>query len=179
LISGTLADEVLDQPITGVNLMPGRLRDQLEGGRHLLVFLRHFGCIFCRETIADLRQAAEADPEFPSVLFFTQGTSIEGRAFLRRYWPRARAVSDPNLGFYEAFEVRRAGWIEALGPKVFAARSRAVAKGHENGPRSGDVWRMPGIFLVEDARILWRFEPEHAADHPDFATLMDQFRALA
>jgi hypothetical protein len=179
LISGTLPDDLLDRPITGVNLMPGRLRDQLEGGRHLLVFLRHFGCIFCRETIADLRQAAEADSGFPSVLFFTQGTTTEGRAFLRRYWPQARAVSDPNLDYYEAFGVRRAGWIEALGPKVFSARSRATAKGHENGPRSGDVWRMPGIFLVSDARILWRFEPEHAADHPDFATLMGQFRALA
>lgn len=178
MISGALPDDLLDHPVTGVNLMPGRLRDQIAEGRHLLVFLRHFGCIFCRETIAELRRAAGEDPGFPSVLFFIQGTSTEGRAFLRRYWPEARAVSDPDLGFYEAFGVRRASWIEALGPKVFAARRRAAAKGHENGPRSGDIWRMPGIFLVENGRILWRFEPEHAADHPEFATLGRELAAI-
>jgi peroxiredoxin len=167
----TIAKPVLDMPVTGVNLVPGRLRDQLEGGRTLLVFLRHFGCIFCRETVADLREIAERDDSFPQVLFFSEGSSTESRAFLRRYWPTARVVSDPAFEFYQAFGVGRASVIAALGPSVFRARSRAVKKGHENGPRTGDIWRMPGAFLVEGARVLWTHAPRHAADHPDFGRL--------
>src|SRR5690606_24023826 len=52
---------LLDEAVTGVNLMPGSLRDQLGDVPTLLVFLRHFGCVFCRETLADLRACAERD----------------------------------------------------------------------------------------------------------------------
>jgi hypothetical protein len=82
--------ELLDAPVAGINLVPGRLRDQLGPTPALLVFLRHLGCLFCRETVADLRAISERDPSFPPVLFFTQSTPVELRAFLRRDWPSAR-----------------------------------------------------------------------------------------
>ncbi len=167
----TIPDEVLDRPVNGVSLMPGRLRDQLDDAPTLLVFLRHFGCIFCRETITDLRATADAAPDFPRVLFFFQGTPTEGRAFLRRYWPDVRAVSDPELAFYDAFGVGQASWVQALGPSVLIAGRRAKKKGHESGERSGDIWRMPGVIAVQGDRILWRYHPRHAADHPDFASI--------
>lgn len=166
-----IPDAALDALVSGVGLVPGTLRDQLEGDVSLLVFLRHFGCIFCRETISDLRAAAEADPDYPNVLFFFQGGATQGRAFLRRYWPTARAVADPDLEFYEWFGVRRGSLVETLGPSVLKARGRAAAKGHENGPRSGDIWRMPGVFAVRAKRILWAHHPRHAADHPEFAKI--------
>ena len=34
---------LFDQPVSGLNLTPGTLRDQLSGDRTLFVFLRHFG----------------------------------------------------------------------------------------------------------------------------------------
>lgn len=174
-----ISDDLLDRPVVGVNLVPGRLRDQLADGPTLLVFLRHFGCIFCREAVAELRAAAEAREGFPSVLFFGQGNATETRAFLRRYWPTARVIVDPELALYDAFGVGRASLLQALGPAVLSARSRARAKGHENGPRSGDIWRMPGALLVADEQITWRYEPKHAADHPDFASIPDGLAASA
>lgn len=174
-----IPEAALEAPVTGVGLIPGTLRDQIEAGASLLVFLRHFGCMFCRETIADLRSATEADPGYPTVLFFFQGGPTEGRAFMRRYWPQARAVADPQLEFYDWFDVRRASLLEALGPSVLRARSRAAAKGHENGPREGDIWRMPGLFAVDGARIVWSHRPRHAADHPDFAAIPSLIAQLA
>ena len=166
-----IPEAALETPVTGVGLIPGNLSDQLGEGLSLLVFLRHFGCLFCRETVGDLRAAAEVDPEYPRVLFFFQGSPTEGRAFLRRDWPEARAVADPEQALYERFGVRRASLLEALGPAVLRSRQRARAKGHESGPRSGDIWRMPGIFAVEGRRIVWSHQPRHAADHPDFAAI--------
>jgi hypothetical protein len=51
-------DDVLDQTVVGVNLVPGTLRNQLGAGPTLLVFLRQLGCIFCREMVTRLREAS-------------------------------------------------------------------------------------------------------------------------
>ena len=166
-----IPEAALACPVTGVGLQPGNLGDQLGEQLSLLVFLRHFGCIFCREMVGDIRAAVDANPDYPNVLFFFQGSPTEGRAFLRRDFPAARAVSDPELTLYEAFGVRRASLLEGIGPSVLRARGRAAAKGHANGPRSGDIWRMPGVFAVEGTRIVWAHTPAHAADHPDFDAL--------
>ena len=173
----TLSDSILDRAVIGVNLAPSTLRDQLGEAPTLLVFLRHFGCIFCRETISDIRAASESQANFPDVLFFTQAEPTETKAFLRRYWPTARAISDPELVLYDALGVGRASFLQALGPAVLRARSRAVAKGHRNGPRSGDIWRLPGAMVVQEAQVIWRYEPTHAADHPDFAAIPTELRA--
>ncbi|MDH3684636.1 MAG: SelL-related redox protein [Myxococcales bacterium] len=163
--------EALAAPVTGVGLTPGKLIDQLEGGPQLLVFLRHFGCVFCRETVADLRAIAESDPTFPRVLFFFVGSSTEGRAFMRRYWPGVRAVADPEKRLYAAFGVERGGVLQMFGPGVWSGKRRARSKGHEQGERSGDIWMMPAAYLVDGATILWQHEYAHAADHPDFARI--------
>lgn len=166
-----IPDAALDLRVTGVHLVPGTLRDQLAGGPRLLVFLRHFGCMFCRETVADLRAAAQSVAGFPPVLFFFQGSPTEGRAFLRRYWPEASAVADPERRFYAALGVERGSLLQMFGPAVWTAKRRANEKGHANGAPSGDIWMMPGAFLVDGARVLWAHQYRHAADHPDFARL--------
>ena len=154
--------------------MPGRLRDQLDGCPQLLVFLRHFGCVFCLETVADLRAIAEDNPHFPPVLFFFIGSPTEGRAFMRRYWPGARAVADPDKRIYAAFGMGRGNLLQMFGPGVWAGNRRARAKGNTQGKRSGDIWMMPGCFLVDGPRVLWAHEYAHAADLPDFASIQDQ-----
>lgn len=164
---------LLSRAVTGPNLAPGTLGDQLGTELTLLVFLRHLGCIFCRETLADMRTVSEKDSRFPRPLFIFQGTSTEGRALLRRYWPRVRAVADPAAEFYEAFGIGRGGLLKMLGPAVWAAKSRAQAKGHRNGPRTGDIWRMPGVYLVRGEEILWAHEYRHAADHPEYALICE------
>lgn len=172
-----IPEEVLKQLVSGVNLVPGTLADQLGPGLTLLVFLRHFGCMFCRETVADLRAFVERQPAFPQPLVFYQGSPIEGRAFLRRDSPTLRAVSDPAADFYAAFGVERGGLLEMFGPAVWRGRARAAKKGHQNGERAGDIWRMPGMFLARGAEILWAHEYRHAADHPDYEIVLRQARA--
>lgn len=168
-----IPDAVLDRPVNGLNLAPGTLRDQLGDELVLLVFLRHFGCIFCRETLADMRALAERDPRFPEPLFFFQGSPTEGRAFLRRYWPSLRAVADPEAEIYEAFGIGRGNVVQMFRPAVWAAHSRAQAKGHALGERSGDIWRMPGVFLAHGPEILWAHTYRHAADHPDYGLICE------
>jgi hypothetical protein len=55
-----------------------------------------------------------------------------------------------------------------LRPALWSAERRARAKGHEGGERTGDIWRLPGVFLVEGARVMWSHEFRHAGDHPEW-----------
>jgi hypothetical protein len=50
-----ISEQLLNHPIEGVNLSGRTLKEELGDVPKLLVFLRHFGCIFCRELIADMR----------------------------------------------------------------------------------------------------------------------------
>lgn len=168
-----IPDGVLERPVSGLNLMPGTLRDQLAEDVNLLVFLRHFGCIFCRETVADMRALTERDGRFPKPLFFFQGSATEGRALLRRDWPSVRAIADPEAEIYEAFGLQRGNLFQMFRPAVWAGRSLAKAKGHENGPHDGDIWRMPGVYLARGAAISWAHHYRHAADHPDYEQISE------
>lgn len=169
-----IPDELLTRYVNGVNLMPGTLRDQLGAAPTLLVFLRHFGCPFCRATLVGLRDAARQDPSYPPVLFFYQGSPTEGRAFMRRYWPEARAVADPEAVFYQGMGIGRAGILQMFHPGVVPALLRARAQGlldaaDERG--SGDERRMPGLFVARAGEIVWAYRARHQADHPAFASI--------
>lgn len=167
----SLPATVLDTPVEGVNLRPGTLREQLGDTPTLLIFLRHFGCLFCREMVQDIRQFAATTPDYPPVLFFYQGNGDEGKHFFDRYWPEARAVADSPKTFYTAFGIERGGLKEMLGPEVWACGIRAASKGHTGGIPVGDPWMMPGAFLVQGDQIIWRHTFRHAGDHPDFAKI--------
>jgi hypothetical protein len=171
-----IPDAVLDEGVGGVNLVPGTLRDQLGPGPTLVVFLRQLGCIFCRETVGRLREASERRSDFPPLLFFFQGSGTEGRVFLSRSWPEARAVADRPKRFYEAFGVERGGVLELFGPGVWSAHRRARAAGFEQGERVGDVRMMPGVFWVEGGRVRWRHVFRHAGDAPDFERIPELAR---
>ena len=128
--------------------------------------------MFCRETIGELKKATAESPDYPPILLFYQGDVAEGQAFFRKLWPEARAVSDTDKTYYQAFNIRRASWSEALGPSVLACGVRTSAKGYANGVPTGDVWQMPGMFAATaDGRIIWQHDFAHVADHPDFAQL--------
>jgi hypothetical protein len=169
-----IPDELLGRYVNGVNLMPGTLRDQLGAAPTLLVFLRHFGCPFCKETLAGLRGASGQNAAYPPVLFFYQGSPTEGRAFLRRYWPEARAIADPEAVIYDGMGVGRAGLLQLFHPGIVPALIRARNAGHFEGygeGPSGDSRRMPGLFIARGAEIVWAHRARHQADHPEFARI--------
>lgn len=162
-------DALLARPVTGLNLVPGTLADQLDPAGTLLVFLRHFGCIFCREMISDLRKLTGEDATFPPVLAFFQGTVEQGREFFAPRWPEVRAVADAPKVFYEGMGLTWGSVRQMFGPRAWACGFRALSKGHFVGMKViGDPWLLPGVFLVRDRQVVWKHDFEHAGDHPDW-----------
>ncbi len=162
---------VLDAAVEGRNLRPGTLRDQLGSRPTLLVMLRHLGCPFCREWLAELRQAGSTDPSFPATLYFHLGNKEQGDAFFSAQAPEARAIADPKGYFYNALGVPKAPKRQLLDPRVWACGIRASRGGHKAGRPVGDPFVMPGLFLVEGDRVTWSFIPGHMGGLPNVADI--------
>ena len=121
----SIPTDILQSPVEGLNLRGPTLADQLGDRPALLVFLRHFGCMFCREMVRDLR-ALSVQPGYPPIVFFFQGSLEEGKAFFEEYHPGARAIADLPKRFYTALGLRRATMGQMFGIQVWTCSFRAM-----------------------------------------------------
>ena len=168
----------LKTPVAGLNVRPGTLDDQLSPPATLLVFLRHLGCMFCREMVADLRATAEADATFPPVVLVTQSPAEDAAAFFGERWPAARVVTDPDRVLYTAFSVTRANFGGLFGPVVWSCAVRAVAKGNRQSPTQtlrpthGDPWLLSALFLIAPGgQVFWEQRARHAGERADLTAV--------
>jgi len=142
----------------------------------LLVFLRHAGCTFCREALSDLaRLRPEIERAGSGVAFVTMSLEPEAQAFFERYgMGDAPRISDPECKLYRAFELRRGGWRDMFGWKVWKRGLEAgLLQGHGVGPVEGDSFRMPGVFLIHEGKVVRGFRHDGPADRPDYLKLAD------
>lgn len=138
---------------------------------HLVVFLRHFGCTFCRETLEELTmQRAEIEEEGTRLLIVHMGEAAEGQRVLDAAGLDDVAhLSDPSTSLYRSFGLERGRFGQLFGwsswTRGFAARRHGV------GRLVGDGFQMPGVFLVDDGQIVRAFRHARASDRPDYHEL--------
>jgi peroxiredoxin len=143
----------------------------------LLVFLRHTGCTFCREALADLaRQRGEIEASGVRIALVHMSTEKQGECFLRRYGLEALPrVSDPRRSLYRAFGLGRGGLLRLFGPKVWIRGFEAgILRRHGIGRLVGDGFQMPGVFLVFHGEVLASYRHHTAADRPDYLSMARQ-----
>lgn len=165
--SGTAGVEVLDQN--------GQKIDDLSREKPVLVvFLRHFGCTFCREALADLRvQRSRIEAAGVGIALVHMSPDDEAAAFFARYGlDDVARFSDPGRALYRRFELRRGTLGQMFGWAVWRRAARAlVADGHGVGMLAGDGFQMPGAFLVLNGKIVREYRHDTAASRPDYCKL--------
>lgn len=114
--------------------------------------------------------------DYPAVLFFCQATELEAKEFFNSFWPEARVVSDKEHFFYQAFGLKQASLNQMIKPAVWLRNIQTTLKGNFVGKFVGDVWMMPGIFLVKNKNVIWQHDFQHVGDHPDFALIPQQVK---
>lgn len=129
--------------------------------------------MFCREALADLAKLRQTLAERGTQLaFIHMGNQEQGQALLTRYGlGDVPHFSDPETRVYRAFGLRRAGWELFFNVRLWPRALRAMRKGHGIGRMIGDVFQMPGVFLLWRGTILRTFRHEAAADQPDYLAL--------
>ena len=139
----------------------------------LVVFLRHAGCTFCREAIADLaQQRSQIEAAGTTPVLVHLGSEQDAAQWLGgsglEDLPR---ISDLSRELYASFDLHRGSFLQLFGPKVWWRGLRAAWAGHGVGKLQGDGFQMPGTFLVRDGKIRMAYRHRSAADRPDYVAL--------
>jgi peroxiredoxin len=152
----------------------GRMITELSRERPVLVvFLRHFGCAFCREAVAQLaRERAEIEASGTQLAFVHMGSDDEARAFFARYGlPDVERVGDPDQHLYRAARLGRGAGRQLLSAGILRRGVSAALHGHLAGRVAGDARQLPGVFLVVDGETIREFRHTDAAQRPDYLEL--------
>jgi len=144
----------------------------------LLVFLRHFGCSFCRKAISDVTELA---PELARrnirPVFVHLGTPEIAQAHFDYYGiPDVERIHDPEAHIYRMpiFDLGREHPARALinlkvlwgwfirGDIFRYGISRISTDGHQ----------MPGIFFLRDGKVVRSFRHRNISDQPNYLKLI-------
>ena len=73
---------------------------------------------------------------------------------------------------YTAYGLEQ-GKMSFLNPGLVKAGARAMAAGHRLGKTTGDVYMLPGSFIIDGAGVVqYAYYSQHAGDHPDLGKLL-------
>ena len=139
----------------------------------LVVFLRHFGCTFCRETLADVgARRAQLEGQGVSIVLVHMGPDDKVQELLRDYRLEGiETIEDSFCALYRAFGLRRGSLREVFGPTVWWRGLRALLEGQGIGKLAGDGFQMPGVFLLWQGEIAESYFHESVASRPDYEAL--------
>lgn len=150
------------------------LRDLAFNAPALVIFLRSFGCTFCREAMADVAAVKSAiRDDGAGIAFVHGGAPSEAAPWFTKYdLDDVMRVSDPSLAHYRAFELDRTNAQALLSPTVWT-RGAMCAMTHGFGPQSPELLRqLPGVFVMQGDRILTAYRHRLPADRPNYLSLV-------
>ena len=138
----------------------------------MVVFLRHLGCPFCREALADLARDRAAIERDGTRLVLVHIASEE--VLINRLAPSLSGVArlpDPTQVIYRAFGLGRGRLLDVFGPMVwFRFIEAAIFRGRGFGLQN-DIFQMPGVFIIYHGQVIRTFRHQSIADRPDYLSL--------
>jgi peroxiredoxin len=137
----------------------------------LLVFLRHAGCTFCREAMADLaRQRKRIEAAGVQIVVVHMSSSEKFREFAQRYHLEDLAhITNPDRELYRAFGLKHGSLRQLLGWEVWKRGLQAgIRDRHGLGAVEGDSKQMPGAFLLRKGEIVRSHRHYLASDRPNY-----------
>ncbi len=140
----------------------------------LLVFLRHFGCTFCRETMSELAKARLELERSAVHIVVVHMVDFEMAARMLSVYDlqNVNHISDPTQQLYTKYGLGKTGFVALYGIKNWwRALVAGLVKGHLIGKPAGDPFQMPGVFFLEHNRIMNKFTYRYVSDRPDFVRL--------
>jgi len=141
----------------------------------LLVFLRHFGCAFCRQAIDDVSQVrGKLAERGVQVVFVHLGSPERARPYFDYYkLADVERVSDPDASLYHdpVFALARVSLWQIFRPAVWIGWVRGAMFKYRIGLLKEDVQQMPGVFFLKDRGIANLFRHRTIADRPDYVGL--------
>lgn len=167
--------EILEKALTQDD---NSLLELSQKGPVLLTFLRHFGCVFCREALHDLADRKEkiSQANITLVLVHMSDIEIAEQYFVEYNLPGVEHISDPNCELYSTFGLAKGGPSQLLGLKNLI-RGFDISLKTKSLPSLrfiGDGFQMPGIFMIDKGNIVDRFIHLSASDRPNYDEMIQK-----
>jgi peroxiredoxin len=153
------------------------LLELTEASPVLLIFLRHFGCSFCRQAISDIADLkGELDKRGVRPVFVHLGTPERAKPFFEYYGiGDVERVSDPEAAIYRnpVFAISRIHpALTLLQPAVWVGWFKGALFKHGIGAIKEDGEQMQGIFFLKGPKIVREFRYKTIADEPNYLKLV-------
>ncbi len=133
----------------------------------LLVFIRHFGCTFCRETVSEIAKIDEAilGKNF-TLVYVHMSDKAHGDEFFSKYYQGSvHHISDPAKKLYHSLNLKRGTLMQLFGPATWLRGIYAgLVKGHGIGEVEGDSLQLGGVFVLSRGQIVFE-ERSKCASH--------------
>jgi len=153
-----------------------RVSQLSQQGSVLLVFLRHFGCTFCRESLVELSKIKrDADSMGVKIVLVHMSRAAYADQVLGIYdLGEVSHVSDPEQELYREYGLRRGKWWQLFGPPVvWRGIVAGLMKGNLPGKFVADPYQMPGVFVLRKNKVISRFVHRYASDRPQYRELLN------
>lgn len=140
----------------------------------LLVFLRHSGCPFCRETLADLSQALPAlNAAGIRAVLIHMGSEKRLEALLQRYrLGGVEYITDRSRKLYRAFGLLKSSPFALFSiQRVWRGFQAAILERHGFGSPDADVLQLSGAFLIHQSLIVCWIRHRTLSGRTDFQSL--------
>lgn len=169
-----------DFTLPAVEGEPVTLSDTLRR-RHnvLLVFLRHLGCLICREHVAQLcRHQDEFQRLNSEVIVISFGTATLARRWIEETCSPFAMLLDEERKVYGSYGLKRS-WLRSWNLKTGWFYIRLLLSGQRWRGIQGDPNQLGGDFIVDSEGIVRLAHPsQDATDRPKIADLITVFRQL-
>lgn len=143
----------------------------------VLAYVRHFGCILCREQVSEL---AKIVPEIRALgaelVVVGSGRPQFARAFREDLALDVPILVDPDLVSYRAAGMHRT--VRAtVSLDLLKNAWRAYRAGHRQGAVEGDPWQQGGVLVLAPGdRDVFVYVSKVGGDHPSEAQVLDAVR---
>jgi peroxiredoxin len=140
----------------------------------MLIFLRHLGCNFCREAMADLSTLRPSliKQNIELVLVHMGENDVAEEYFKKFNLSGVSHISDINCIFYKSFGLMKGTSTQLFGFQSWVRGFTTIAKyGSDLGQQLGDSFQMPGAYMIFAGEIRDSYIHKKASDRPDYMKL--------
>ena len=139
----------------------------------LLIMLRHEGCPFCRNAMSDIARLRDRIEAIGTrIVLGHMWDEKDFAAFASRYGLSALpSVADPSRALYKRLGLRRATLWQLLAPKIWWTSFKSILEGYLPGRVKGDLFQLPGAFLIHQGQVIRSHAYRDASDRPDYVSL--------
>jgi len=163
----SVAEDLKDIEVLNLRSEPVRLGYLWLEHSVVLTFVRHFGCMLCREQAAELHQAVAGIHRCGAELVIVGcGEPEHAVDFCKTQNINTPVYVDPEKKAYAAAGLKRGLW-SSLRPKAWLNSVRAYRAGMRQGPTQGDPWQQGGVFVFRPGNVTaFAYVSDAAGDHP-------------